>query len=162
MGGSGRRPLTERPPPRWSGPVLALGQTTHTAAQGSATGDAGRCWPAPRPSDARSRSAADLYALGQWSVAWSHLARSSRSVGPWALAWLDHASGSSVQCWLTLCGAQLAAACSRQGEEAVASLRPCITSLDLRWIGPGGGCCNNRQHLLGHRYVRACVDYRVK
>ena len=120
------------------------------------------CWLAPRPTVVRSRPAADLYAFGQWSVAWSHLARSSRSVGPWALAWLDHASGSSVQCWLTLCGAQLAAACSRQGEEAVASLRPCITSLDLRWIGPGGGCCNNRQHLLGHRYMRACVDYRVK
>ena len=154
MGGSGRGPLTERPPPRWSGPVLALGQTSHTATQVPADGDAGRCWPAPRPPVARSRPAADLYALGQWSVAWSHLARSSRSVGPWALVWLDHASGSLVQCWLTLCGAQLAAACSRQGEEAVARAGPCINSPGLRWIGPGGGCCN-RQHLLGHRFVRA-------
>ena len=40
------------------------------------------CWLAPRPAVVRSRPAADLYAFGQWSAAWSHLARSSRSVGP--------------------------------------------------------------------------------
>ena len=33
----------------------------------------------------RSRAAADLYAFGQWSAAWSHLARFSRSVGPLGL-----------------------------------------------------------------------------
>ena len=48
------------------------------------------CWLAPRPTAVCSRPAADLYAYGQWSAAWSHLARSSRSVGPWAVGWLDH------------------------------------------------------------------------
>ena len=47
-----------------------------------ADGEAGWCWPTARPPVARSRPAADLYAFGQWSAAWSRLARSSRSAGP--------------------------------------------------------------------------------
>ena len=43
------------------------------------------CWLAPRPSAVCSRPAADLYAFGQWSVAWSRLARSPRVVGPLGL-----------------------------------------------------------------------------
>ena len=52
-----------------------------------ADGEAGWCWPAAWPAAVRSRSAADLYALGQWSAAWSHLARSPRVVGPLGLGW---------------------------------------------------------------------------
>ena len=51
-----------------------------------ADGEAGWCWPAAWPAAVRSRSAADLYALGQWSAAWSRLARSPRVVGPLGLS----------------------------------------------------------------------------
>ena len=69
------------------------------------------CWLAPRPTAVCSRPAADLYAYGQWSAAWSHLARSSRSVGPWAVGWLDHTHWwVRFRCWLVLRGAWLAAA----------------------------------------------------
>ena len=77
------------------------------------------CWLAPRPTAVCSRPAADLYAYGQWSAAWSHLARSSRSVGPWARGWLDQLQGCFVWCWLKLCGAQLTTACSHLGGGAV-------------------------------------------
>ena len=69
------------------------------------------CWLAPRPPAVCSRPAADLYAFGQWSVAWSHLARSSRSVGPqgqwdgWTIP--TGRMCQSAGCWLR--GALLAA-----------------------------------------------------
>ena len=108
------RPSAHRP-----APVLRTGRACSQPHRGVsrwgswlvlACSTAQRCTP---------RLAAYLYAFGQWYAAWSHLARSSRSVGPWALGWLDHPSGCSVWCWLTLCGAQLDTACSLLGEEAV-------------------------------------------
>ena len=78
-------------------------------------------WTGPGAAVVRLRAAADLYAFGQWSAAWSHLARSSRSVGPWALVWLDHTSGCLVQCWPSLRGVQLATTSSHLGEESVSS-----------------------------------------
>ena len=41
------------------------------------------CWLAPRPAVVRSRPAADLYALGQWSAARGPILRAPR-------AWWDH------------------------------------------------------------------------
>ena len=83
LGASGRRSLTERPPTRRPAPVQCTGwllwQSYTVPAMG---GWCGSC-TGPRASGLRSRAAADLYAFGQWSAAWSRLARSSRSVGPY-------------------------------------------------------------------------------
>ena len=48
-----------------------------------ADGEAGWCWSAAWPAVARSRPAADLYALGQWSAARGPILRAPR-------AWWDH------------------------------------------------------------------------
>ena len=121
VGASGRRALTERPPTRRPVPVQGTGWLLWQQHSLPARGGWCCCCSGPRAPVARSRAAADLYTFGQWSAAWSHLARSSRSVGPWALAWLDHASGCSVQCWPQLCGVQLVATCSHLREEPVSS-----------------------------------------
>ena len=42
-------------------------------------------WTSPGAAVVRLRAAADLYALGQWSAAWSRLARSPRVAGPLGL-----------------------------------------------------------------------------
>ena len=121
VGAAGRRSLTERPPTRRPVPVQGTGWLLRQQHSLSARDGWCGCCTGPRAPGVRSRAAADLYAFGQWSAAWSHLARSSRSVGPWALAWLDHASGCSVQCWPQLCGVQLVATCSHLREEPVSS-----------------------------------------
>ena len=90
VGAAGRRSLTERPPTRRPVPVQGTGWLLWQ--QHSLPDRDGwcSCCTGPRAPGVRSRAAADLYAFGQWSAAWSHLARSSRSVGPWAVGWLDH------------------------------------------------------------------------
>ena len=113
VGASGRRSLTERPPTRRPAPVQCTGwllwQSYTVPAMG---GWCGSC-TGPRAPGLRSRAAADLYAFGQWSAAWSHLARSSRSVGPkvWALVWLHHASGRACSGLAVALRSTLTSAC---------------------------------------------------
>ena len=114
--------------------------------------DAGRCWPAPQPSAARSRLAADLYALGQWSAAWSHLARSPRSVGPvssglgctWPTGSKCESAGgcSEEHCWLQPvvpgCASWLAEPCHSLVDRSTAVRRGRVLNSST-FGGPGFG-----------------------